>query len=279
MASYEEGLDDGVVSTMPPKEAVPEPVAPAPVVEAAAEEPVVEAVAEPESPAEPIAEPETKKAPMPSWLKDRLAEESGKRHEAQRVAEEARKQNEVLQATIEALRKGQAPVEGVVPPLPQPGYVPESEIERRAVSIAAQRAHDEACNKAVDDGKAAYKDFETAMEPLRMIGAVNSHEFREAALATGAPADVLYYLGNNPDQAAAIYRDMQSGQSSRGVAAMTRIAMEVAAKKAAPRVVSKAPAPIKPVGGSATPVVDLEKMPMDDFSGEFDKKAAARGWY
>jgi len=60
--------------------------------------------------------------------------------------------------------------------------------------------------------------------------------------------DVAYYLGNNPKEASKIAK-LSKG---RQIAEIAKLEMKVTAKPAAKKQVSKAPAPIKPVGGAKT---------------------------
>jgi hypothetical protein len=296
-----------------PVAAAPAPVAPV----AAAPEPVIEPVAEPvaEVP-EPVAstpaivtdddEPEAKPEPehkpegsqkkpkaMEPWMKDRLAEQTAKQREAERQATEAIARQRVLEAELETLRRrppapdaaeaamGDAPAaaSGAVPA----GYVPAERVQEEASRIAAQQSFDAQANAAYHTGKESYSDFDEALQPLQAMGAIQRRDFQEAALATDAASDVLYHLGSNPNEASKILGFLKAGQSAKAVSEMTKIAMSLNAEKAASKAVrakpSAAPAPIRPVGGSALPSVDLEKASDEEFTQGFDKMAKANGWY
>ena len=68
-------------------------------------------------------------------------------------------------------------------------------------------------------------------------------------IATDNPVDVLHYLGQDPEEADRISRL----NPFKMAAEMTKIANRLAQPKAQ---LSRAPAPIKPIGGSAKPSGD-----------------------
>lgn len=277
------------VTEQAPREAIPEPEPVEPAApEVVAEEPTPqeEAAAVEEQPA-PEAPAVKKPQPLPKWMKDRIGEESGKRHEAERRAAEEKARADAAEAALEAMRRrgaGEEPVTETPPPVrPAEGYVPATEVETRARQLAAEQAFNDRANASYREGKKVYQDFDEAVGTLAALNAVQRRDFQEAALATGAAHDVIYHLGSNPEEAQAILADLASGSVAKATAAMTKIATKVAATRAAPKKaaegVSKAPAPIKPVGGSAVPVVDLDKMSDDDFTSELNKKARENGWW
>jgi HAMP domain-containing protein len=277
----------------------PEPVAAAPEPEpavAVADEPIVaEAAVEPPAPEEPAVEAEpapepakSKKAvPLPAWMKDRLAEQTAKQREAERLANEAEARAKVFQAELEELRKrvasGDNSPEPARAPAPNGDYVPRSEVERLATEKARMDAFNASADQAYFAGKAAYKDFDDALQPLTAMGALQRMDFQEAALATGAASDVLYELGTDPDRASQILGYLKSGNTAKATAEMTKIALSVEGRKveaAKPKktAVSQVPAPIRPVGGSALPTVDMEKADDATFDRELSKMLAAKGW-
>ena len=267
-----------------PAEAKTEADADAPKVEVQTETQVEE---KPEADGDP--EPKQEVAPEPKkakgiepWMQRRLDEQTAKQREAERKAQEAQRANEILQATIDRLRKGEAeePSEAKTPAIPE-GYIKASDIKAEAARIAREEAFNDRANQAYADGKKAFADFDQALQPLNAMGALQRFDFQEAALATDAAPEVLHYLGSNPEEASKILDNLKSGSNAKAVAAMTKIATKIAAEKAAAvrKATSKVPAPITPVGGSAVPIVDLEKVGMDQFSDSFDKKARSMGWY
>ncbi len=272
----------------PPKpDPVPEPVD-EPVAAEAAGEPAV--AAEPEPEPEPTPEPikARKPAPLPAWMRDRLAEQTAKQREAERLAADAEARAKALQAEMEDMRKRFASGDGAQPETGRPvspgsDYVPRSEVERMATEKAKADAFNASADQAYFAGKAAYKDFDEALQPLTMMGALQRMDFQEAALATGSAPDVLYELGSDPDRASQILGYLKAGQAAKATAEMTKIALGVEQRKAAaakPKKtpVSQVPAPIRAVGGSALPTVDLEKADDETFDREFSKMLASKGW-
>lgn len=256
-------------------------------VEAAGEEGEQAAEEETAKPAEPSAKPK-KQQPLPDWMKRRFAEQTAAQREAERRAQEASARAEVAEAALEAIRKRNPSAEGDPAPIDkQPaipeGYVPRDAVHREAERIASEQKFNADADAAYYAGKQNYTDFDDALAPLQMLGIAGRRDFQEAALATEAAPDVLYHLGNNPDEASKILGFLKAGQHAKATAEMTKIAVTMKASKAATAkaktVPSKAPAPIRPVGGSAIPSVDLDKMTDDDFTREFDNKARANGWY
>lgn len=280
-------------------EAAPEPVAEAEPVEAEAgdapssEEPTEAAPVTAETPKAPKRKPQ----PLEPWIKERIGEETGKRREAERKAAEAEARAAVLAAEAEALRKrlanpGAPEAEGKpagtpaapdAPAAARPDYVPVSEVEARAAKLAAERELNAKADQTYYAGKAAYSDFEDAIAPLQEMGAFSRPDFYEAVFATEAPQDVLYHLGSNPNEGSRILGLLKSGQMMKAAAELTRLESRLSGEKAAAKAAAvkgtKAPAPIKPVGGSAIPTVDITKMDDDDFTSELNKRARANGWW
>lgn len=290
------GAEDDAPASIPAAAPVatpdPAPAEETPPVEAVASEPepVVEGAppsSEESSAPKPSGQPQKKARGLEPWMKERLAEQTAKQREAERQADEARRRAEVLEVELATLR--QKVTSGDPAPAPPaitdtripPDYVPASQVQREAERIASERAFNAQADAAYYDGKKSYSDFDDALQPLHAMGAIGRRDFQEAALATDAAPDVIYYLGNNPNEASKILSDLKAGNTAKAAAAMTKIAISERAKKAAkgsPRA-SNAPAPIRPVGGSALPAVDLEKLSDDDFTAEFNKKAQAMGWW
>jgi len=279
-----------------PRAAASEPVEPiTPVAEAVVEtaeatEPVAEPVAaeEPEADPQPVPEPAKGKkvTPLPAWMKERLAEQTAKQREAERLAVDAEARAKVAQAELEDLRRQHASGETpLVKPsaAPTADYVPRSEVERLATEKSRMDAFNAQADQAYFAGKASYKDFDEALQPLTAMGALQRLDFQEAALATGSAHDVLYELGTDPDRASQILGYLRTGNTAKATAEMTKIAIGVEQRKAAatkPKKtpVSQVPAPIRPVGGSAMPTVDLEKADDATFDRELSKMLAAKGW-
>lgn len=86
---------------------------------------------------------------------------------------------------------------GVVPP----GYVLQSEVDRRAGELAAATRFNEMSNGIAEKGRSAHTDFNTSVDTMRSLGM--TPQFVEAlAAAAGSDAhEVLYELGKDADRA------------------------------------------------------------------------------
>lgn len=205
-------------------------------------------------PTETPTEPQKPKA-TPDWAQKRINELTAKRYEAERAAEEALAAKKAAETRAEELlAKIADPTKATEkPPLKT---LTEEEVERRAVERAKEIARvnefNKACNNIVEIGKRDYKEeWDAAVQNLNMVGALGKDvptTFLENAIELRDPHKVLHYLGTNIEEGARIAQ-----------LPPTRMAMELARVEAAlgnPPVepkppVSKAPAPVIPVGGQA----------------------------
>ena len=114
----------------------------------------------------------------------------------------------------------------------------------------------EGYTKQTEQARQAYEDFDDVVQdPDLPI----SQAMAEAILRSSNGADVAYYLGKNPDQAARI----ASLDPFSAAVEIGRIAATVVRPQ--PRKTSNAPPPIQPVGARATPVTDPDKMSADEW--------------
>lgn len=124
----------------------------------------------------------------------------------------------------------------------------KQEAERRAQNDANQRAEasfNEACNTIWNKGSEAYKDdFKQAVANLQSVG-VMSRDVLDLVLATEDPARVLFDLGSDPDKASALL-EMSPAKRAVEIAKLS-----VIPPRRTPDPLSNAPAPIRPVEGSA----------------------------
>jgi hypothetical protein len=102
-------------------------------------------------------------------------------------------------------------------------------------------------NEIFESGTKTYKDFEARLQQLGTLDLepAEQRQFMEQILDCEKPAEVLYYLGSNPDEAAEILSLPERQQ----VRALTKLESRLAN---APKI-SNAPPPIKTIGqrGSA----------------------------
>ena len=114
----------------------------------------------------------------------------------------------------------------------------------------------ESYTKQTEQARHAYSDFDDVVQdPDLPI----SQAMAEAIMRSANGADVAYYLGKNPAEAARLANlDPFSAAVEIG-----RIAATVVRPQ--PRKASSAPPPIQPVGTRATPVTDPDKMSADEW--------------
>lgn len=118
----------------------------------------------------------------------------------------------------------------------------ESLVTQRARELARQQTLNEAANRTYADGKLKYQDFDHAVHSIQAAGEVTP-EFLDSVTRLPNAADVYYFLGKNPDQAANIL-------SLDGVPMALELA-HLSAKLGKPKGISQAPAPTTTVGGTA----------------------------
>jgi len=248
--------------------------------------PEPEVVEEPSAEAEPAAaapEPDgktkpTEKQPL-SWQEKRRIEETNKRRAAEARAATA-------EAELERLRKAAAtpPADGATPPAPVPAATLTPDQARAAARAeleaeAAANAFSEATGRVLAAGIANIPDFESARtEMVQNFGdQLNARpDFFEAITSLDNGHEVFYDLAKDPER-------------TEKLLAMSpvRLAIEIAklgdkkAVPAAPEVkpISKAPAPVKPVGGApaASDRLDDPSAPMDQWAKTYLKQVAGKG--
>lgn len=206
-----------------------------------------------ETPAEATAEPEAKPDEEPKrtpWFQKRIDDLTREKYEARRQAD-------ALAAQLEAWQRAQVQPEQDDG---KPRQITQADIDRmvdqKAEAKAAQAAFDAECNAAYEKGKQSFPDFETALGNFRLLGGLPP-QLVDAAIATGEAHKVLYELGKDPDEATRIMS-----------LSPTRMAVELAKKAVsapAPKPVSKAPAPVRPIDGNARVSDSPEHMTMDQF--------------
>lgn len=243
-------------------------------------------VEEPSAEAEPAAAPEpdgktkpTEKQPL-SWQEKRRIEETNKRRAAEARAATA-------EAELERLRKAAAtpPSNPAATPAtisPAATLTPDQARAAARAELeaeAAANAFSEATGRVLAAGIANIPDFESARtEMVQNFGdQLNARpDFFEAITSLDNGHEVFYDLAKDPER-------------TEKLLAMSpvRLAIEIAKlgdKKAAPaapevRPISKAPAPVKPVGGApaASDRLDDPSVPMDQWAKTYLKQVAGKG--
>lgn len=121
----------------------------------------------------------------------------------------------------------------------------------------------ESYTKQTEQARQAYEDFDDVVQdPDLPI----SQAMAEAIMRSTNGADVAYYLGKNPDQAARI----ASLDPFSAAVEIGRIAATVVRPQ--PRKTSNAPPPIQPVGARATPVSDPARMSDAEWYAQRNKR-------
>lgn len=266
------------------------PTVAAPVVPAVPVVPPVDpaAAAAAGTPAAPVAgEPEKKDT---GWFQKRIDSVTKEKWEERRARETAEAKLADAERQLSALRTpGQpgtpaaAPVQGAgaqgapVAPLAAPaghpggippGYVPASDVERRAREFQAQREFDGRCNTIYEQGKKDIPGFEESVSNFRAIGGLGAHvPMLQAITQLENGAAILHHLGQNLEQADRL-------------AQMNPMSMAMELSKLsntikAPPTVSNAPAPVQPVNAAGGGAGDV---PAPDADGNFKSQGDYRKW-
>lgn len=254
----------------------PDRQAPAP--EAKAAEPAPEA----DDAAREEAEQARKSSKLPEWAQKRFDQFAFEKREAERRARDAERQLQEYRDQLERRQPAtpttedrQAAIENSPDPNAQwGGYRSKAEfdvavkaeadrrfaVERQA---ADERAFNEECNRVYQSGKGQFSDFDDAIGNLRSLGVLDK-TLIDAALATEQPDRVLYEIGSDPDKAMRI----MALPPAKRIVELTKLSL-VAPAPPPQRRVSSAPAPVRPVEGTARASTGLRD---DDDEGEWFRK-------
>lgn len=189
---------------------------------------------------------ESKRTP---WFQTRIDELTRARHEERRRADEAQQRLTQYEQQFALMQQGDPDQQHQQPNQFDVRTLAQQEASRM---LAEQRFADQ-CNKVYSSGKAEFQDFDQAVANLQMVGV--SRDFLELATSSDAGAKLLHHLGTDLDEAARI-ASLPPVQMARE---LTRLEFKLG-QPAAPKPVSKAPAPITPLGSSATNDVDPARM-------------------
>lgn len=224
-----------------------------------------EAVNTPEDQANSEPTKETKPE-VPQWAQRRFSELTRKRYEAEAEAKMLRQENERLRGGTEQAQEPQ--------PLTQQDI--DRLVNERAQDLQAQQSFNDRCNEAVSIGESEYKEtFAGAVSTLNAMGALfeangKPTELGDAIMDCETPAAVLNYLGLHPEEA----EDLMDLSPKAQARALARIEDKLAQNPAKP--VSKAPAPVKPVGQKAASPKKLEELSTADYVKQRNKEIADR---
>lgn len=253
-----------------------EPSTPAPTPESAAPEPAAETEA-PEGGEGAEQQPEaSEQKPAPrvhNAFQTRIDKLTKEKHDA------LRKQAE-LEIELEQFRTSQKPAAPAAEGAPAAAAAPaqpqnlDQLVQQRAQQLYQQNVQRERTNAVLSAGNGEYKDFTDRCNVVANLGGADRPDFMEIVTDPSIVPDghkIIAALADNPDEAARILSLPTVAMSAE----LARYAERVA--KPAPKAaaaISKAPAPIKPLSGSA-PVND-EPSETDSEDDWFRKREAQR---
>lgn len=251
-----------------------------PVVDVAAE-PVVETpVPEPEPQPEPVVTEHGNKGKQP-WFLGRISEETSKRTAAEERATAAERRAAEAEALAQRMQRGdqQPPIAPA-----QPQVIPPQDLDRLVDQRANEKRFFEETSAVKNAGLQKFgAQFENDLNILTAVGATSNEMVADILAVDKSNAHVLLnQLANDPEKAAVLAKM----DTRTRIAELTRLTMASAqpvpiapaAPKAAPKGVSRAPAPPPPVEPSASKVVDWrsDDVSDQDFSRGWEENAAKR---
>lgn len=193
---------------------------------------------------------EAKKEP---WFQKRINEQTRKYYEAERKAQElqqrlAQYEQQQYQAPDEQQEQYRQPVNLDVL------------AEQKAAQMLAERSFNDSCNKVYETGAKELPNFDAAVSNLQLVGV--TREFLEATTASDAGHKILHHLGqlDNLAEAERILKlpPVQMGRE------LARLEMKLSQPVTKP--VSKAPAPINPIGSGGVAESGLrDDLPIDEW--------------
>lgn len=184
------------------------------------------------------------------WFQKRIGELTREKHEERRANADLRAENERLRQAIAQGQQGEQQ-QG------EQGDV-RSLARQEAERMRAEERFVETCNRTYDAGKAEFQDFDRAVANLQMVGA--NREFLELATTSDAGHKLLHHLGTDLDEASRIMA-LPPIQMARE---LTKLEYKLAQPATKP--VSKAPAPITPLGsGKAASEGLSDDLPIDEW--------------
>jgi hypothetical protein len=149
----------------------------------------------------------------------------------------------------------------------------QKESEHKEAEAAAQKEVFDAYNSKVSEARAKYDDFDEVVGNPKLQIPMN---VQLAIIEMENGPDVAYHLGKNPE----LCTELQEMSALRAIGKIFRVGEELGGgtknekaeeaeekpEEKAPKIVSKAPAPFKPVGsGNTKSTVALDKMDMKSF--------------
>jgi hypothetical protein len=204
-----------------------------------------------ERPQDEVTETAEEKAKREPWFQKRIGELTREKYEAKRQADATAQEARELRAQLARVQAGEQSEAN-------PNDV-QSLVKQEAAKLVAEQTFNESCNRVHAAGMKEFPDFQKAIDNLHMVGI--GRDFLELATTSEAGAKLLHHLGNDMDEAARITA-LPPVQMARELTKLEfRLNQPAAAKP-----VSKAPAPVKPIGASGSADSDLrDDLPLDEW--------------
>lgn len=211
-----------------------------------------------EQPQEQIEETAEDKAKREPWFQKRIGELTREKYEAKRQADTAAHETAQLREQVARYQQGE-PIEAQQQDV-------QSLVQQEAQRMVAEQTFNDSCNKVYAAGKAEFQDFDQSVANLHMVGI--GRDFLELAVTSDASAKLIHHLGTDLDEAARIAA-LPPVQMARE---LTRLEYKLA-QPVAPKPVSKAPAPVKPIGsGGAADSGLRDDLSMDEWARRHNAK-------
>ncbi|SFF76843.1 hypothetical protein [Methylobacterium sp. yr596] len=187
------------------------------------------------------------KPKLPAWVQRRIDELTRQRHEEARARQALEAQLRDMQGNPadpeQQVRQGE--LEQAV--RQQNPALTQDQIRQAAAEMRRQERFTETCNATFEEGVKRFPDFQQTLQQFSHLGGL-PNDFVEDALAAGSAHLTLHHLGRNLDEADRI---MRLPTRERAVA-LARLSDKLAAPPP-PKPLSRAPAPVDPVGGAGRP--------------------------
>lgn len=225
---------------------------------------------------------EAPKAPEPKLIPEevfdrRVGQLTAQKSAAEKRADDAERRAQLAEETLKATgTTGTKVAEG------ERVYT-KAELDAEAIKLADGLAEKKTAAKAAADrgdalyaeGKKNHADFDDTLKNYSKIGGF-TQQFVDAAIETGAGADIIHALGNDLGEA---QRIMGLPAVAQGVA-MAKYAQDLVAKKLIPVSGAKAPLPVTVGGGGkkGTPTLyDTEELSTKDWIKQREKDLKEAG--
>jgi len=225
-----------------------------------------EAKAEPDTEGEAVEKEEEKPKPDPKVAKAKF--------EARELRRENKRLAKMLETQIDTAAKAQPKAktpkieefETMDDYLNARDEYRDSQAEaKNAPNTEAQDEYADVRDDLFSNGLDKYEDFEDVVLSSKSIGPSMANAILEIE-DPDLQVDVAYFIGNNPKDAAKIARLSERRQ----IAEIAKIEVRLSSKAPAAKKTTKAPKPIKPVGGSKTSNSDIGAV--EDFESFLKKR-------